>query len=281
MPIGASRCARTASTAGTSRIRASTLRARAARTAALRLDGGDRSARSALRAAQTHVARSLPARGRQHHRRQDRPRRRLHGRRRKVRIHLQVRDARSLRREESRGEPRPARSRHAVLRALRRRRHGRMAAAGARRKRPAELARRIRQPGRRGHQGARRRGLVRRHAHGPPRGCRAEPGHRPHLHSLHQVRGSRRRRATITGAGARSTSASNAANPRPDNRSGHIIEIAEAGDDATATRFEWNVFLLAGDPAAGRYIVDARDLASRQVWPTDTYFARLSRIAPN
>ena len=52
-------------------------------------------------------------------------------------------------------------------------------------------------------------------------------------------------------AGARSTWRANAANPRPDNRSGHIIEIAEAGDDATATRFEWNVFLLAGDPGCG------------------------------
>ena len=52
----------------------------------------------------------------------------------------------------------------------------------------------------------------------------------------------------------------NAANPRPNNRSGHIIEIREAGDDATATRFEWNVFLLAGNPTEGRYMVDARDL---------------------
>ncbi len=43
----------------------------------------------------------------------------------------------------------------------------------------------------------------------------------------------------------------NAANPRPDNRSGHIIEITENGDDATATRFKWDVFLLAGDPGRG------------------------------
>ncbi|HEU4779137.1 MAG TPA: PhoX family phosphatase [Steroidobacteraceae bacterium] len=65
----------------------------------------------------------------------------------------------------------------------------------------------------------------------------------------------------------------NAVNPRPDNKSGHIIEMTEAGDDATATRFEWNVFLLAGDPAAGRYIVDARDLASGSLAGSDTYFA--------
>jgi secreted PhoX family phosphatase len=66
--------------------------------------------------------------------------------------------------------------------------------------------------------------------------------------------------------------ATDAANPRPDNRSGHIIEIREAGDDATATRFEWNVFLLAGNPAEGRFIVDAKDLAA-PVGSRDTYYA--------
>jgi uncharacterized protein len=64
----------------------------------------------------------------------------------------------------------------------------------------------------------------------------------------------------------------NAANPRPDNRSGHIIEITEAGDDARARRFEWSVFLLAGDPSAGRYIVDAAALRS-SLAGTDTYYA--------
>ena len=65
----------------------------------------------------------------------------------------------------------------------------------------------------------------------------------------------------------------NAANPRPDNRSGHIIEITEAGDDATATRFHWDVFLLAGDPSVGRFIVDAKDLAAGKVGSEDTYAA--------
>jgi secreted PhoX family phosphatase len=67
--------------------------------------------------------------------------------------------------------------------------------------------------------------------------------------------------------------AANAANPRADNSSGHIIEIAEAGDDATATKFSWNVFLLAGDPREGAYIVDARELAAANLKGTDTYFA--------
>jgi secreted PhoX family phosphatase len=76
----------------------------------------------------------------------------------------------------------------------------------------------------------------------------------------------------------------NAANPRPENKSGHIIEITEAGDDATATRFGWDVFLLAGDPATGRFLVDSRDIAAGKLASDDTYFggyanrAELSRI---
>jgi hypothetical protein len=67
----------------------------------------------------------------------------------------------------------------------------------------------------------------------------------------------------------------NPANPRAENRYGHIIEIAEAGDDARATKFTWSVFLLAGDPTTGRYIVDARELArgGSSLAGTDTYFA--------
>ncbi len=38
------------------------------------------------------------------------------------------------------------------------------------------------------------------------------------------------------------------ANPRADNRWGHVIEWVEAGDDAAATAFAWRIFLLCGDP---------------------------------
>jgi len=38
------------------------------------------------------------------------------------------------------------------------------------------------------------------------------------------------------------------ANPRPTNKFGHIIELIEAGGDHTATRFHWEIFILAGDP---------------------------------
>ncbi|MFN0070236.1 MAG: PhoX family protein [Chloroflexota bacterium] len=37
------------------------------------------------------------------------------------------------------------------------------------------------------------------------------------------------------------------ANPRTDNRWGHIIEAEEAGKDATATMFNWNIFMLCGE----------------------------------
>ncbi|MFN0108268.1 MAG: PhoX family protein [Blastocatellia bacterium] len=40
-----------------------------------------------------------------------------------------------------------------------------------------------------------------------------------------------------------------APNPRANNRHGHIIEITEAGNNATATSFKWEIFMLCGDPA--------------------------------
>ncbi len=39
-----------------------------------------------------------------------------------------------------------------------------------------------------------------------------------------------------------------AANPRAPNLMGHIVRWREAGGDAAATRFEWDVFLQAGEP---------------------------------
>jgi hypothetical protein len=40
------------------------------------------------------------------------------------------------------------------------------------------------------------------------------------------------------------------ANPRPENALGHIIELREREDDAGATTFSWDVFLLAGEGEA-------------------------------
>jgi len=38
------------------------------------------------------------------------------------------------------------------------------------------------------------------------------------------------------------------ANPRPNNQWGHIIELREVGGDAAAEQFNWDIFMLCGDP---------------------------------
>ncbi len=48
--------------------------------------------------------------------------------------------------------------------------------------------------------------------------------------------------------GAGNGPAPDAPNPRANNRYGHIIRWNEAGGDAAATAFEWDIFVLAGDP---------------------------------
>jgi secreted PhoX family phosphatase len=40
-----------------------------------------------------------------------------------------------------------------------------------------------------------------------------------------------------------------AANPRPENLNGHVIELTEDRNDPSATRFRWEIFLLCGHPA--------------------------------
>lgn len=44
----------------------------------------------------------------------------------------------------------------------------------------------------------------------------------------------------------------NAANPRPHNLHGQILRWNEAGGDPTATTFEWEIFLLAGEPQGAK-----------------------------
>ncbi len=39
------------------------------------------------------------------------------------------------------------------------------------------------------------------------------------------------------------------ANPRANNRHGHIIELTEGNNDPTSTEFEWEIFMLCGDPS--------------------------------
>ena len=49
------------------------------------------------------------------------------------------------------------------------------------------------------------------------------------------------------------------ANPRAQNRYGQIVRWREAGDDAAAMTFEWDLFVLAGNPVA---YPDRQDLRS-------------------
>ena len=53
---------------------------------------------------------------------------------------------------------------------------------------------------------------------------------------------------TLTNNDRRETREVDAANPRATNLFGHILRWREAGGDATAEEFAWDVFALAGDP---------------------------------
>jgi secreted PhoX family phosphatase len=48
--------------------------------------------------------------------------------------------------------------------------------------------------------------------------------------------------------GAKDQPGVDAANPRANNTFGHIIRWRETGDDAAATAFRWDIFVMAGDP---------------------------------
>jgi hypothetical protein len=72
-----------------------------------------------------------------------------------------------------------------------------------------------------------------------------------------------------------------AANPRPRNDHGHVLEIEEDAGDAAALRFRWNVFLLAGDPQSprARFVGDAAALRPGALAAGDTYYAGAARPA--
>ena len=90
---------------------------------------------------------------------------------------MSIASSRSARvdRAQPAGQPRHPRRRRALGRALQRRRHRRLAAAGARAG-AADRGERLRQPGRRADRDAPRRRPPRRHQDGPPRGRRGQSG---------------------------------------------------------------------------------------------------------
>ncbi len=65
-----------------------------------------------------------------------------------------------------------------------------------------------------------------------------------------------------------------AANPRPKNDFGHIVELIEQADDAGATRFTWQVFLLAGNPQGGGTLLTRyEDVVRGGLAREDTWYA--------
>jgi secreted PhoX family phosphatase len=64
-----------------------------------------------------------------------------------------------------------------------------------------------------------------------------------------------------------------AANPRSPNPSGHIIELIEDGGDVAATRFRWEVFVLAGNPHAGGLLTTIPRTDGLPLPPDATYYA--------
>jgi len=84
----------------------------------------------------------------------------------------------------------------------------------------------------------------------------ATPMDRPEWCAVHPVSGDVY--CTLTNNAARGgpgQRGADAANPRNDNRMGHIIRWTEAGStqhgpEVTATRFRWDIFALAGDPSS-------------------------------
>lgn len=78
---------------------------------------------------------------------------------------------------------------------------------------------------------------------------------------------------TLTNGANRTAAQAGGANPRANNVFGHIVRWDEADGDASATRFRWSVFALAGDEKQGRDL-HGRPLSERNVFamPDGLYF---------
>ena len=172
------------------------------------------------------------------------PRRRLHGRRRALRVHLQVREPRPVR---PRGEPgrelAAARARHPLGGALRRRWRRRVARAEPRQERP-RCRRRLPDPG---------RGADQHPGRGGPRGRDARWTGRSGSPCT-------RRRGEVYCALTNNTSRGKDGRTRARCRqpAGETTSSATSSGGASgaatpaAARFQWDVFVLGGDPALAR-----------------------------
>ena len=79
--------------------------------------------------------------------------------------------------------------------------------------------------------------------------ARATPMDRPEWIAVHPRTGECYCSLTNNASrGKAGSPATDAANPRVDNVFGHIIRWRDRGGDAAATRFDWDIFVLCGDP---------------------------------
>jgi len=80
---------------------------------------------------------------------------------------------------------------------------------------------------------------------------------------------------TIVAQGREVEDEADATNPREDNPNGHVLEITERGADPAATRFDWEIFMLCGNPLdpEGNFLTNVEDLTMLPLGPRDTYFA--------
>jgi secreted PhoX family phosphatase len=77
---------------------------------------------------------------------------------------------------------------------------------------------------------------------------------------------------TVEMAGRRVDSSVDAVNPRAPNPSGHIVELAERNDDPASDEFSWDILLLAGNPAAGRFLTKLEFEADAALSADATFF---------
>ncbi|PPD30984.1 MAG: dTDP-glucose 4,6-dehydratase [Hyphomicrobium sp.] len=70
----------------------------------------------------------------------------------------------------------------------------------------------------------------------------------------------------LTSNSDRSSASVDAANPRPANTFGHIIEITPDGNDHAAPRFSWEILLKCGDPAVAAVGATFNPLTTKNGW---------------
>ncbi|MGD9668450.1 MAG: PhoX family phosphatase [Hyphomicrobiaceae bacterium] len=85
----------------------------------------------------------------------------------------------------------------------------------------------------------------------------------------------------LTNNNKRTLESADAANPRADNRFGHIIEITPDGGDHAAPTFHWEILVRCGDPSVAQVGATFNPLTSNDGWfgmPDNCAFDSLGRL---